>query len=172
MATKTISEMADTVKREIRFVSAYMRDADPEGWIQLFTGEFIDDIRSCQPHTPGFRDFYEQTKKIIDESLIPANLREALEFLKKTMPRVLAAVAEKCPAVGLEILDDLKKDYSGSETAEVRWFAEEAAFRIERLLPLPAAAAEFAAAAAKDLQAATVLQTPMKVSAPLKLKFG
>jgi hypothetical protein len=175
MATN-ISDLTRQVKSEIESIGAAdLRIADPEYWIQMFTDDFVDDIRSGRT-TPGgdetheFRALYRQVKTVIDESLIPENLREALSFLQNKMPRVIAAIGERSPAVAAEILRDMK-DYAASRDHEIKCFAEEAVHKLRRFLPAQDMAAGFAAAAATEVQESTVLQAPLKVSAPLRLKF-
>jgi NAD-dependent DNA ligase len=139
MSIENILALTRSIADEIEDVGSDIGDCDPEIWEHLFAEDVLDTVKKYKPmgsaaETDAFRGLYAETKKVIDQALIPSDLYEAGTVLKYDIAPTLVAIAKKNKTVGAEILNDLKTIYMNSEQEDMRKLAKITARKIAKIL--------------------------------------
>lgn len=150
-------DIEQTLKDAAADADGNLAESDPEHFVQLFQERLADELKTCKPssspeETAAWREMYKQAKRAFDEALIPNELVDGWRAVKSNLPVIYASIAKNDPAVGAEILRDLKEDYAKREDDdELNVLARKLAARIQKsLTPVAGEAPAFNAAAMGD----------------------
>jgi NAD-dependent DNA ligase len=146
MATDIVLELTQKIAEAIKY-EGDIKDSDPEIWEHLFAETVLEDLKKFKPagrseETEVLRGLYIETRKVLDQALIPSDLFEAHQVIKYQISPLFLAIAKKNNTVGSEILNDLKSVYLAYEDEDIQSFAKKLTRKVEKALSPQAAQAE------------------------------
>lgn len=166
MSLKKISKIADEFAELVEGLNEDTREDAPEIWCEVHNPLYIEEyylnrksLDTVKGYTAAgtpeearvFSRLYAATKEIIEQGLIPTDsdheewnadcnlTKEVTRVLENNVAELLVAIAEKNPAVGAEIVKDLKSGYASASYRDPSGLSAKVAGRIQAVETSPPA---------------------------------